>query len=375
VVGILLALVASVVFVGVDKSPAYASPATSLNAKSTLSKASSKKSSKKKAKKKSKKQSTTSTTSAIEVEQAATLSATSFAERRDAAILTTARGVGNLPANNLGGACPADQYKIRWETPSRLFQSGDYVGTIRQPGPMEPTAFGVVVCGTSTYAFRGFVAVWNGARWEVSMVWSRTRSQARPDLGDVAARGYGVSNGVDGFPFQVSQTTCDPTTKPGVAAFRARTMAMYGGRDGGIVRGCGIGGRSEHKEGRAWDWMMDANDPAQLAVAQGFVNELTATDANGEVAALARRFGIYYIIWNRQIWTTYGASQGWKPYSGDSAHVDHVHFSFTWDGAMGRTSAFTGVAQPGLLTESESLSSEAGIVYLPGQQQAPPVTE
>jgi hypothetical protein len=236
---------------------------------------------------------------------------------------------------------------------------------------MEPSATGVVVCGNSTYAFRGFVAVYNGVRWEVSMVWSRTRSRSRPDLGLVVARGFGASNGVDGFPLNASQTTCDPTTKPGVAAFRSMVMSQRGGRDGGIVRNCGIGGRSEHKEGRAWDWMMNANDPAQKAVADQFVAELIATDAKGEVAALARRYGIYYIIWNQQIWLAYSASSGWRPYSGVSPHTDHVHFSFTWDGAMGRTSGFTGVAQPGLLKESEPLPNEDSISYLPGQRQSP----
>ena len=33
------------------------------------------------------------------------------------------------------------------------------------------------------------------------------------------------------------------------------------GSDGGIVRACAIGAPSEHKEGRAWDWMLDVRDP------------------------------------------------------------------------------------------------------------------
>jgi peptidoglycan hydrolase-like protein with peptidoglycan-binding domain len=35
-------------------------------------------------------------------------------------------------------------------------------------------------------------------------------------------------------------------------------------------------------------------------------------------------------------------SDGWRPYSGESDHTDHVHFSFSWDGAMKRTSWWDG---------------------------------
>ena len=56
------------------------------------------------------------------------------------------------------------------------------------------------------------------------------------------------------------QTTCSPTAKPGVANFAARLLAAYPStRSLGIVRACSVGGRSEHKEGRAFDWGVSAN--------------------------------------------------------------------------------------------------------------------
>ncbi len=52
-----------------------------------------------------------------------------------------------------------------------------------------------------------------------------------------------------------------------------------------------------------------------------------------------------YIIWNHRIWNvgdTNNGAGGWKPYVGASEHTDHIHFSFTWAGAMGVTSWWTG---------------------------------
>ncbi len=58
---------------------------------------------------------------------------------------------------------------------------------------------------------------------------------------------------------------------------------------------------------------------------------------------MAKRFGIQSIIWNERVWRSY-EDIGWRGYVGQSAHTDHVHFSFTWDGAAMRTSWWTGVA-------------------------------
>ncbi|WP_157074526.1 peptidoglycan-binding protein [Janibacter corallicola] len=141
----------------------------------------------------------------------------------------------------------------------------------------------------------------------------------------------------------VPQSTCDPDPKPGVTAF-ARLMANhYEEFSYGISRECNHG-LTEHSEGRALDWMLDANDPHEREVADSVISWLLAPDDQGRPAAMARRFGIMYIIWNRQIWGTYQMSDGWRPYNGPSPHTDHIHFSFSWDGAMQRTSWWTGKA-------------------------------
>jgi hypothetical protein len=141
------------------------------------------------------------------------------------------------------------------------------------------------------------------------------------------------------------QTTCDPVVKPGLRALRDMVMGYYGiGRDGGITRACNVSARSEHQEGRAWDWMLDARNASQRAAADDFALWLTGPDGSGQAAGNARRLGVMYVIWNRRIWSASDAASGWLPYSGASPHTDHVHVSLSWDGAFQRTSWWTGVA-------------------------------
>jgi hypothetical protein len=125
-------------------------------------------------------------------------------------------------------------------------------------------------------------------------------------------------------------STCDPTPKPGVEAFRDWVIANWGGRSGGIARDCSIGNPSKHHEGRAWDWF-----PPDDQTANELVSELLADDG-AEPEVLARRAGLRTIIWSREIWI---AGAGWAPYL-RSPHTDHIHFGFGWDGAHGRTSFY-----------------------------------
>jgi peptidoglycan hydrolase-like protein with peptidoglycan-binding domain len=150
-------------------------------------------------------------------------------------------------------------------------------------------------------------------------------------------------------PYQ-GQTICDPVARPGVLAFARLMTSHYGmGSTGLIGRTCGSG-PSEHYDGRAWDWMLNVSNPSQEAVAQSVLAWLTAPDKNGVKGAMARRFGIMYIIHNKKMWRSYATERGWAPYYGSSPHTDHVHFSFNYDGAAGRTSWWTGVATRSYLT-------------------------
>ncbi|MFC3687564.1 hypothetical protein [Aquipuribacter hungaricus] len=139
------------------------------------------------------------------------------------------------------------------------------------------------------------------------------------------------------------QVSCSGTETPGAAALRDLLKAAYGRANaGGTVRACGQGGTSEHKEGRAYDWMLNAGVPAEKALADSFLAWLVGPDAQGVAGGNARRLGVQYVIWNRQTWQSWNGK--WKAYTGASPHTDHVHISLSWDGAYKRTSWWTGSA-------------------------------
>ena len=148
---------------------------------------------------------------------------------------------------------------------------------------------------------------------------------------------------IEAYAAYSPQTTCSPTAKPGVVAFRDQLLRTYSWtRSLGIVRGCDVGGRSEHKEGRAFDWGVSAYSTRDVAAVNDLLGWLLRTDRFGNKHAMARRLGIQYVIWNRRIWGAYDAADGWRSYTGASPHTDHVHFSFSWRGANKLTSYWTG---------------------------------
>jgi hypothetical protein len=153
---------------------------------------------------------------------------------------------------------------------------------------------------------------------------------------------------IDGYAAYDPQKTCDPSPKPGVTGLRDILNSAYGRHDSGIGYPCGPG-VSEHKEGRALDYMLNYANPAQRSQAEDIVNWLLATDRHGNRHANARRLGIMYLIWNRRIWGSYRAASdgdGWRPYTGSNPHTDHIHLSFSWPGARKQTTWWT--ASPGI---------------------------
>lgn len=148
---------------------------------------------------------------------------------------------------------------------------------------------------------------------------------------------------IDAYATYDGQATCSPDPKPGTVDFSNMLLATYPQSGSyGISRDCNLGGQSEHKEGRAFDWMVSASDPSDVAAVDDVINWLLATDKYGNRHALARRLGIMYIIWNGYMWRAYRPDDGWQPYSGSNPHTDHVHFSFSWAGALRQTSWWTG---------------------------------
>ena len=137
----------------------------------------------------------------------------------------------------------------------------------------------------------------------------------------------------------VGQSTCSPGAKGGTKAFANLLLRTYPrSRSLGISRSCSVGGKSEHKEGRAFDWGMNARNATDRAQVKALMEWLLKTDAYGNRYAMARRLGIQYMIWNRRIWGAYSAGSGWRKYTGSNPHTDHVHFSLSWAGARKNSS-------------------------------------
>ncbi|MBW3603887.1 MAG: cell wall-binding repeat-containing protein [Actinobacteria bacterium] len=158
---------------------------------------------------------------------------------------------------------------------------------------------------------------------------------------------------VDPYAPAEPQAVCDPTPKPGVVGFAKLLLEAYPVSGwSGISRDCGVRGGSEHKEGRAFDWAVSVSNPQQKAAADDALATLLAPDEDGTPHALFRRFGLMYIIWNRQIFSAAQPEAGWRPYgcdpaaSYDSCHVNHVHFSFSSAGAQMQTSWWSLAPEP-----------------------------
>jgi len=152
---------------------------------------------------------------------------------------------------------------------------------------------------------------------------------------------------VEGFTAYVPQTSCDPKWRKGVKGFRDLVMKTYPQtEDWGSTRNCTDDGISEHLDGRAWDWHADVKDPKAFAAATDLINWLMAKGPDGQQAYWARRLGIMYIGYNHRIWGAYRSSDGWRRLNNSNPHTDHVHFSFSWAGAFGRTSFWDGTPAP-----------------------------
>ena len=179
----------------------------------------------------------------------------------------------------------------------------------------------------------------------IAFVLAATPALAVPKVGK-----YGRA--IDPIPSYDGASKCDPDAEPGVVAFQQMVLRAYPGTGAGsISRACSGSVTSEHHEGRAWDWGVDAGVPSQKQKADELIGWLAGRDRWGNRRAMARRTGIMYLIWNRRIWFPWS---GWEVYCEQrkngcvdpddggvrSPHTDHVHFSFTWRGARKKTTFF-----------------------------------
>ena len=147
------------------------------------------------------------------------------------------------------------------------------------------------------------------------------------------------------------QELCLPFTRVGTKALGDLLVHTYPGTTYGTTRPCGVVGKptsstSEHYDGRAVDWMVSVRNPTQKAYGDRFVAWLLHDDRWGNQAAMMRRLGIMYVIWNNRMWGAW--DQQWEPYLNcanhpetaydNTCHRTHVHISLTWLGALKQTS-------------------------------------
>ena len=176
-------------------------------------------------------------------------------------------------------------------------------------------------------------------------------AQARPPV-DMPRHPVGLApsqpmgTAVDPPSTYAPQSACVARALPGTSALRRLTLATYGrgGSSPATPRPCTSGGVSEHKDGRAWDWMVNVHDRADRAAAADFLAWLTGPGPSGVQGEMAYRLGVMYVIYNSRIWAAY--SPGWRRYTGYDDHTTHVHVSLSWNGARGSTSFWTGHVSP-----------------------------
>lgn len=88
---------------------------------------------------------------------------------------------------------------------------------------------------------------------------------------------------------------------------------------------------SEHLEGRARDFGVPQPgrgkaDPRGWGIAECF-------------RVHADALSVELVIFDRKVWSVGRRQYGWRPYDGQSPHLDHVHVGWNWDGALHNTEA------------------------------------
>ena len=174
-------------------------------------------------------------------------------------------------------------------------------------------------------------------------------------------------------------TRCAPKAKPGTKMLGHWLVRTYGGGFGSISRSCG-GSTSEHTEGRAFDWTLDATTRQGRRRAEAFLDRVRRTDRAGHTDALARRMGIMYVIWDDHMYSAWDGfdrerylSSGCRTRTKCSTtlrHRDHLHVSLTRRAARARTSWYLArpttrvghSAQSGFQPSTASAGREAGPV-------------
>lgn len=161
---------------------------------------------------------------------------------------------------------------------------------------------------------------------------------------------------IDRYASYQAETGCYATAQPGTVALQQLLDRTYGRQSIDYINRSCSGSSSGHEEGRALDFGLDARSATEFADAKAFISWLLATDKYGNKHAMARRLGIMYVQYHNRMWRAYNPPSGssWEEWPLDtgngctsatystSCHGDHLHISMSWDGALKRTSYFTG---------------------------------
>ena len=163
-----------------------------------------------------------------------------------------------------------------------------------------------------------------------------------------AATAYDMA--VEDYSSYQAPRTCVAKVKPGTRTLARWVERKYaGGPAYASLRACpSSGASSEHHEGRAIDWMMNATRKRDRREVKQFLRRIFAEDKQGNDHALARRMGVMYVIWNDRIYASYSRFEA-RDYRSSSCkklrrcsatlrHRDHVHISLSRKGAKARTS-------------------------------------
>ena len=146
------------------------------------------------------------------------------------------------------------------------------------------------------------------------------------------------------------QTTCTKKPRAGTVVLGEWLVATYGGTGGAVNRPCSGSGSSEHKDGRAVDWTLDADNPADRKLAKAFLAAAFAPDAAGDRPRWLAGWGSCTSSGTTSS-TRRTTSSSRSSYLSSSCrskrkcsktlrHRDHMHLSVSKAGAKGLTSFY-----------------------------------
>ena len=138
--------------------------------------------------------------------------------------------------------------------------------------------------------------------------------------------------------------TCIGRNEPGTKQLETLLLRLFPGTRTAGIYNCRTvrGGKSTslHAEGRAVDlWI--------TSIAQGDALAKWARDHS-------EQYQIQEVIWNRKIWSVLHANAGWRKYTGENQHTDHVHIGQNRKGARMHFGIPAAAASPSLAVTPSS---------------------